>query len=149
MNLKIHHHGTNCPTNQGLVLFQTLRDHLMHVWSFPSVFDTLFKVFGKLLFQMRNHQRSTAESAEKSHRVGPSVLTLSKSLRVELLRRALPSVFMIFKVEKKCSTLAVEKGKLKATHWPTRSLATLQYQAMNITGTRFSCNYLIQSYGKF
>ena len=67
--------------------------------------------FWLTLLEESLHQRSTAESAEKLLRVGPSVLTSSKSLRVEL--RFVLLSFLIFKVEKKCSTLAVEKGNLK------------------------------------
>jgi len=39
-NLKtLHHDGTNYPMCHGLVQFQTrLQNHLMHVWSFLSVF---------------------------------------------------------------------------------------------------------------
>ena len=56
----------------------------------------------------------TAESGEKLLRVGPSTLTSSKSLRVEQFRLALLSFFIIFRIEKKHSTLAVENGKLNS-----------------------------------
>ena len=46
------------------------------------------------------HQRSTAASAEKLLNVGPSVLTSSKSFRVEQLRFVLLSFLIIFSVEK-------------------------------------------------
>ena len=57
------------------------------------------------------HQRSTAQSEEKLLKLGPSVLTYSKSLRVKQLRFVLLSVLMIFIIEKKHSTFAVENGK--------------------------------------
>ena len=46
------------------------------------------------------HHRSTAASAEKLFKVGPLVLTSSKSFTVELLRFVLFSFLIIFKVEK-------------------------------------------------
>jgi len=61
------------------------------------------------------HHRFTAASAERLLKVGPSVLTSSKSFRVEQLRLVLLSFLIIFSVEKKRSTLAVEKGKLRSS----------------------------------
>ena len=51
------------------------------------------------------HHRSTAASAEKLLKVGPSVLTSSKSFTVKQLRFVLFSFLIIFKVEKKNALL--------------------------------------------
>ena len=61
------------------------------------------------------HHRTTAASAETLITVGPSVLTSSRSFSVEQLRLVLLSFLIIFSVEKKRSTLAVEKGKLRSS----------------------------------
>ena len=49
------------------------------------------------------HHRSTAASAEKLLKLGPSVLTSSKSFRVEQLKFVLLLFLMFFSVEKNCS----------------------------------------------
>ena len=94
------------------------------------------------------HQRSTAKSAEKLLRVGPSLLTSSKSLRVKQLRFVLLSFLMIFEVEKKRSTLAVKKGKLKSRLLTNKMFVHSQHQVTSTTGARLSCNYHIRSEGK-
>ena len=91
----------------------------MHVslWSFACVSYTPCEVSGwpSLPDEESLHQRSTSESDEKLLRVRPSVLTSRKSWRVEQLRFVLLLFLMIFKVEKKRSTLAVKKGKVKSS----------------------------------
>jgi len=73
---------------------------------------------------MNNHF-TIAASPVKLLRVGPSVFTSSKSLSVEQLRFVLLSFLIIFKVEKKSSTLAVEKGKLKSNSLTSNTLGHL------------------------
>ena len=68
------------------------------------------------------HHRSIAASAEKLQIVGPSVFTSSKSFRVEQLRFVLLSFLIIFRVEKRRSSLAVEKGKLSSSSHTNKML---------------------------
>ena len=65
------------------------------------------------------HQRSTTDCREAA-KVGPSVLTYKKLLSVEQLRFVFLLVLIIFRVQKRRSKFAVEKGKLK------RSLAIIK-----------------------
>ena len=79
------------------------------------------------------HHRFTAASAQKLLKVGPSVLTSSKSFRVEQLRLVLLSFLIIFSVEKKRSTLAVEKGKLRSS-----SLTNMMFGHFAESGEEYS-----------
>ena len=83
----------------------------------------------------------TAESGEKLRRVGPS----SKSLRVEQFRLALLSFFIIFRIEKKRSTLAVENGKLNSNSVIKKMLGHFTESGDDFNWYQIFCSCHIQS----